>query len=70
MDEVEKVEEAIRRTQRRFIENTRARSGPLYTGVCLTCGTIVASPKRWCGRLCREKWMRSGQTAQTKNGAP
>lgn len=56
VDEVERVEELIRKQLRLNVEQFRTREGSLYVGLCLNCGVRLPSPMRWCSHFCREGW--------------
>jgi len=34
----------------------RRPEGPRGTGLCLSCGEPVESPRRWCDAECRDQW--------------
>ncbi len=34
----------------------RRTEGPRPTGLCLFCGLVLTSGKRWCDAECRDEW--------------
>jgi len=52
------VEHLVRMRLRMTVEQARLRNGPLFVGLCLSCGLRLPSPERWCGPGCRNRWLR------------
>lgn len=60
MDEADQAQDHMEREQAGMLAR-RKPSGPIATGRCLCCDTLLARGMRWCDSACRDDWEKENE---------